>query len=414
MLTLASMLNRRWTLALTVLSIALSVALLLGVERVRQDARSSFTNTISGTDLVVGARSGRVQLLLHSIFRIGNASNNISWESYKKISAHPTVDWSIPISLGDSHRGFRVMGTSQNYFSDYTFANKQALVFSKGQPFEAVFDTVIGSEVARQLGYTLDQEIVVAHGVTDVVFARHYDKPFTVVGILEPTGTPVDRTVHVSLEGIEAMHIDWKSGARTGKKITAEEALSRDLQPKQITAFLLSLESKIAVLAIQRAINEFGEEPLLAVLPGIALQELWDLIAVGENALLTVSIFVVISSFIGLLTGLLTSLNERRREIAILRALGARRSHVVLLLLSEALITTLLGLLAGFALFAVAVASAQSFVQAQYGLYLTLSPPGAFEALFALGFVILSIVTGAYPAWRAYRQSLHDGMTPQH
>ncbi|MEM7293255.1 MAG: ABC transporter permease [Pseudomonadota bacterium] len=412
-LTLRSMFNRRLTLALTVFSLALSITLLLAVEKVRGDARSSFTNTISGTDLLVGARSGSVQLLLYSVFRIGNATNNISWESYEKIRSHSTVQWAIPISLGDSHRGFRVMGTSQNYFSDYSYGAKQSLAFAKGKAFDEVFDTVIGAEVAAQLGYPLGREIVLAHGLADVEFARHDDKPFTIVGILAPTGTPVDRTIHVSLEGIEAMHVDWQSGTRSSNTISAEEALQMDLQPTQITAFMLRLKSKIKVFAMQRAVNEFREEPLLAVLPGVALQELWDLVAVGENALLIVSGFVAVVSFIGLLTGVLVSLNERRREMAILRSLGARRYQIALLLLSESLLTTLMGIILGIAMFYMLTIAAQPIAQASFGLNIPPSLPGTRDVVLLAAFLLAGLVSGALPAWRAYRNSLHDGMTPR-
>ena len=138
-----------------VASIAISVALLLGVEKIRTEARSSFASTISGTDLIVGARSGDINLLLYSVFRIGNATNNISWESYQDITSRPEVAWAIPISLGDSHRGFRVMGTNGDYFEHYRFARTRALTLAEGKPFAEVFDTVLGADVAAQLGYQL-------------------------------------------------------------------------------------------------------------------------------------------------------------------------------------------------------------------------------------------------------------------
>jgi putative ABC transport system permease protein len=118
-LALRSLGNRRLTAILTILSIGLSVALLLGVEKVRSGARESFANTISGTDLIVGARGGGVQLLLYSVFRIGNASNNITWKSFQDVAARPEVAWIVPLSLGDSHRGFRVLGTTRDYFERY-------------------------------------------------------------------------------------------------------------------------------------------------------------------------------------------------------------------------------------------------------------------------------------------------------
>ncbi|WP_315982867.1 ABC transporter permease [Aliamphritea spongicola] len=207
-----SLLNRRTSVVLTIISIAVSVALLLGVEKVRDQAKQSFANTISGTDLIVGARSGSVQLLLYSVFRIGDASNNITWQSYQDIAGHSRVAWTIPISLGDSHRGYRVVGTNTDYFKHYKYGRKQPLVFTEGQQFSALHDVVLGAEVAAKLGYQMGDELVVAHGTGNASFAKHEDQPFKVSGILAPTGTPVDRALYVSLEAIEAIHVDWQSG----------------------------------------------------------------------------------------------------------------------------------------------------------------------------------------------------------
>ena len=236
-LAIKSLWNRRFTAALTLISIALSVALLLGVERLRTESRASFANTISGTDLIVGARSGSTQLLLYSVFRIGDATNNISWQSFQDLSQHPKVKWAIPISLGDSHRGFRVMGTTADYFHHYRYAGDRTLTVKQGAVFDDVYDAVLGAEVAQTLGYAVGDKIVIAHGSGQKNLFSHDDKPFTVVGILQRTGTPVDRTVHVSLAGIEAIHVDWQGGQRpSGLGISAERALQMDLTPSTINA----------------------------------------------------------------------------------------------------------------------------------------------------------------------------------
>jgi putative ABC transport system permease protein len=411
-LALKSVWNRRFTVALTVICIALSVTLLLGVERLRTDARSSFANTISGTDLIVGARSGAIQLLLYSVFRIGNATNNISWESYQDIMRQPQVAWAVPISLGDSHRGFRVMGTTPDYFQFYHFAGDRGLHLAEGRVFSDVFDAVLGAEAAEQLHYRLGQEIVIAHGAGRVNLVMHEDKPFHVVGILARTGTPVDRTVHVSLAGIEAMHLGWEGGAPLpGLHISAERARHSDLTPKTITAFLLGLKSKISTFQVQRVINEYPQEPLLAILPGVALQELWDLMGVAEKALLVISAFVVLVGLIGMLTVMLTSLNERRREMAILRSVGARPAHIFGLIIGEACSLTMLGVLLGAALFYALLLLAQPLMEARFGLFVGISWFSRHE-LVLLGMVLAAgLLAGAIPAFRSYRYSLSDGMT---
>jgi putative ABC transport system permease protein len=407
-----SLLNRRLTAALTLLSIALSVTLLIGVERVRVDARESFANTIAGTDLIIGARSGSVHLLLYSVFRIGNATNNISWKSYRDIAAQPSVAWSIPISLGDSHRGYRVMGTTQEYFTHYHYARDRGLEFDRGQPFNDLYDAVLGAEVAATLGYQLNDAIVIAHGANDVSFARHEDKPFKVVGILKRTGTPVDRTVHVSLEAIEAIHIDWQAGAPLpGLSISAEQARHKDLTPSAITAALVGLKSKIATFQVQRFVNDYAEEPLTAVLPGVALSELWGIIGIAENALLIVSAFVVVVGLSGMLTALLTSLNERRREMAILRSVGARPGHVFALIMGEAAALTLAGILLGLGLLYGLLLITRPIIEARYGIYIALDGLSTHELLL-LGIVLLAgFVVGTLPGYRAYKLSLADGLS---
>jgi putative ABC transport system permease protein len=411
-LSIASLWNRRATAALTVLGIALSVAMLLGVEKVRSDARSAFSNTISGVDLVVGARSGSVQLLLYSVFRVGNATNNISWQSYQDLKQHRDVAWSVPIALGDSHRGFRVMGTSDAYFERYRYASSERLRFAGGKPFEDLYDAVLGAEVAAQLGYVLNDAIVVTHGGGSIGITNHDDKPFRVVGILQRTGTPVDRTVHVSLEGIEAMHVDWASGVRLpGRAVSADRARSMDLSPKAITAALIGLKSRIAVFRVQRFINEYRQEPLLAILPGLALQELWDLMGVAENALRIVSTMVVVSGLLGMLTVILTSLEARRREMAVLRSVGARPIHLFGLFMSEAGLLAGAGAAVGMAILYAGIAIVGPFITREFGLHLPLSAPGGYELGLVAGVILAAFVVGAIPAFRAYRLSLADGLS---
>lgn len=406
-----SLLNRWVTAVLTILAIAVSVMLLLGVEKVRTGARSSFANTISGTDLIVGARSGDLQLLLYSVFRIGNATSNMTYESYEDIAANEAVAWIVPVSLGDSHRGFRVMGTSIGYFEHYRYRRDRELTFVAGAPFDDLFDAVLGSDVAAALDYELGDPIVVAHGLGDVSFAEHDDKPFVVAGILEKTGTPVDRTVHVSLEAIEAIHIDWQSGAQIpGQTVSAEEVRNMDLKPNAVTAAFVGLKSKLSTFKLQRAINEYAEEPLSAILPGAALQQLWGLIGTAETALGAISIMVVVTALLGMVTMVLATLNERRREMAILRSVGARPRTVLSLLVAEAGLLGLLGTFLGVIFLYVALLIIRPLVDAEFGLYLEISWLSQHELLSLLAIVIAGLFAGLLPALRAYRLSLADGM----
>ncbi len=409
-LALASLWARAVTVTMTILAIALSVVLFLGVEQVRNGARDSFANTISGADLIVGARSGSVQLLLYSVFRIGNATNNISWESYEDIADRPEVDWIVPISLGDSHRGFRVMGTTLDFFEYYRFRLDQQITVSSGAVMADLFDAVIGADVAASLGYEVGDPIVVAHGLAS--FTEHDDQPFRISGILAKTGTPVDRTVIVSMEAIEAIHVDWRGGGRIPGQSTPEaEIRQMDLTPQATTAALVGVSSPLEIFALQRAINDYREEPLLAILPGVALQELWGIVGVAETALIAVSAMVVMTALIGLMATVFSSLNERRREMAIFRAMGARPRTILALLMTEAGLTAGLGALLGLCLLYAVLLIARPVIDAAYGLWLPLTAPGLRE-LATLGIVIGSaLLVSLFPAIRAYRLSVSDGIT---
>ena len=412
-LTLKSAWNRRLSLSLTVLSIAISIMLLLGVDQVRKEAKRNFINTISKTDLIVGARSGPVNLLLYSVFRIGNATNNVSWESFEKLSSLKQVKWAIPLSLGDSHRGYRVLGTNTDYFKYYRFGGDRQLEFAEGGIFSHVYQVVLGADVAASLGYRLEDNIVVSHGLSSASFANHADKPFRVIGILKKTGTPLDRTLHVPLEGISAIHSDWKSGTRSPLHLNAQQALKMDLIPKEITAFMLGLKNRIATFRVQRQINEFDEEPLLAIVPGATLSELWRLLSHFEVILLAISTLVLVAGLIGMLTTIISSLNERRREMAILRAIGAHPYHIILLFMMETLIIVSLGIVLGIFLLYLLMFSVNPLLTEWTGLTLQIQAPDMQQWLLLAVIMSAGVLVSLVPGLIAYRHSLQDGLMPR-
>lgn len=410
-LALKSLSARRATAALTVFLIAVSVALLLGVEKLRHSARAGFENTISGTDLIVGARSGSLNLLLYSVFRLGDPTANISWETYEAFAGRSDVAWTVPLSLGDSHRGFRVLGTTRAYFEHYRYAGGLALAFAAGAPFDGVHDAVVGATVARALGYEPGDEIVVAHGLRATAFAEHKDSPFRVVGVLKPTGTPVDRTVHVSLEGIEAMHAGWEHGAPPARRIAPEKVHREALAPKQITAFLVGLNSKAAVLRYQRDANTYRREALSAIIPGVALAQLWSVTNAAEIALRAIAVLVVAAGLVAMMTALLTMLNERRREMAILRAVGARARDVFGLLMFESFALAGAGALLGAALFFGGLAVFGPMLQTLVSAPIASMRLALSDAAVLGGVVLAGLAVGAIPAALAYRNSLADGLS---
>ena len=501
-----SLLNRRLTAGLTVASVAMSVALLVAVDRIRAETKASFVNTISGVDLVVGARGGPLNLLLYAIFRVGDATSNISWESYQLIAARPEVAWSVPLSLGDAHRGFRVLGTTGDYFVHYRYGRDRALSFNTGKPFANAREAVLGAEVAAALNYAAGDSIVVSHGIGDVSFVHHDDAPFTVAGVLAYTGTPVDRTVHVSLAGIEAMHAepgehdhghdghvgdeDHDDHAEHGDgdhddhhdanaaadheaddhadhhggddhdenhhadddhhddaghegdhhegephadhasddhaaaehhaehqkddHVDAEDhhdhAAAVEPMPDAITACLVGLHSRPLALRLQRFVNEYDGEPLMAIVPGVTLQQLWELVSVAETALISVAVLVVIAGLIGMTTMLLAGLAERRREMAVLRAVGAGRGWVFALLIVESAMLAAAAAIVGAGAAHGMMFAGRAVLEDRFGLALAGGAPGLFDLAVVVGVTLAGVLAAAFPAWRAYRYSLADGL----
>lgn len=408
-----SLMNRKVSAFLTVIAIALSVALFLGVEKARNAAKEGFDNTISGTELIVGAPSGQINLLLYSVFRLGNATAEISWQAYEDLNAREDVAWTVPISLGDSHRGYRVLGTNLNYFEHYKYGQRQPLAFAEGARFDDLFDAVIGADVARSLGYELDAPIVITHGLGAGGLTDHENRPFRVAGILRPTGTPVDQTIHISLEAMTAIHVGWETGTRNplADSLSEETIRNFNLTPKTVTAVFVGLNNRATVLRTRRAINTNKSEPLLAIIPGQALAELWQVMSTAERVLLAISAFVIAVGLVSILTSILTSLNERRREMSILRATGARPGHIFALLILEAAVLGLIGAVLGAVMIQVIFGIAAPILSAQYGIALIGTGPGLVDLYTIIAVTIAALFLGIWPAMTALRRSLADGLT---
>ena len=405
-LALQSLLDRKGSVVLSLMAMTVSIFVLLGVEHIRHQTKENFSNTVSGVDLVVGARTGSLNLLLYSIFRIGAPTNNISWETYEAIASNAKVKWAVPLSLGDSHKGFRVLGTTGDYFDYFSYANQQHLNFAKGQAFHQVFDVVLGAQVAKKLGYQLGDTLALAHGIAATSFSLHDDRPFTVVGILAPTGTPVDQTLHVSLQGLEAIHIDWQQGVKMpGSTITQAELEKAKLQPKSVTALILGLESKMATFRVQRAINQYKQEPLLAILPGVALSELWQMMGVIENTLLLVSALVFIAACLGVSAMLLSSIRERQHEIQLLRVIGAPAYFLFFLIELEALFIALLSCVLGAGLLSLCLVFLQNYLLGHFGLHIGSNFLTGNHLSLMLAVICASVLVAIIPALSGYRQA---------
>ncbi|MDC7223511.1 MAG: FtsX-like permease family protein [Spirochaetales bacterium] len=408
-LALQSIINRKKILSLVFFSLCLSVTLFLGVQRTKEVTRNSFSRTISGTDLIVGARTGQVNLILYSVFHMGRAVNNMGFDAFKELASHDEVAWAIPLSMGDSYRGFRVIGTEPTYFEHYSYGRNRHLEFSQGAPFEEPFGVVLGAAAAKEFNHKVGDSIVVSHGVAKNSIDQHENLPFTITGILEGTGTPVDKSVFVPLEGITAIHLGWEGGFKS-RDVSREQALMKDLEPESITSALIGLKNRGTAFQFQRLVGDYEEEALMAILPGVALYELWGLVGVADKALTFISGAVVLVGLLSLLSTQLAVVNLRRREMALYRSLGATPKQLFQLLITESFLLTSAGCVAGLALLYL-IQLLLSILLKGSGFFMEISFPSPTEWLYFTLTLVLGTLISIIPAVSTYRQSLSDGMS---
>lgn len=397
-LAAASLLARRRTTGLMLLALTLSCALLFGVEKLRSEVRASAYASVGAVDLIVGARTAPETLLLATVFHYGALSTPLPRAVETRLASHPAVRFALPLSLGDSVAGLPVVGTVPAYFAHLGITPEGPLAFQAGGPFAGDEEVVLGAEAARRLGKDLGDALTLSHGLGAESFLEHEDHPLRVVGLLAPTGTPLDQRVLVSLEALHAAHEGAASGAS---------------ENENISALLLGLAPRAAALGLAAQLNRSGDPPLTAALPALTLAGLLRWLGAGEAVLQVLSAFVVVVALAGMLAMMLASLEQRRREMAVLRALGAGFPTLLFLLLTEALMLTGAAISLGLGLVHGGLALAAPALQSATGLALQDPGPTAREGLLALGALALATLSGLLPAWLAARRALMDGLSPQ-
>ncbi len=454
-LAMRSLANRRLTTILTVASIALSVALLVGVETVRRGIRESFAGTIRGTDLIVGARGGSQQLMLSSVFGLGAPAGTISWDTYQRWANHPAVEWTIPLSLGDSYYGYRVVGTTLAFYEYYRYRNDGTVELADGEFPIGDRDVVLGAEVAKARRLTIGSELALTHGLRGTGIMDHDEHPFKVVGILAPTFTPIDRSLYVTLGGIEGMHAGWENGVppvmgtppAIGEESPAADEHSHEGEAEHepghqhdpshhpdgnmdvhdhgtgemdhdhdhehgaISSFLLGTKNRFESLRLQREINTDMQEPLSAILPAVTLTELWHTIGYAEDGVRMISGAVLLVGLLGMLVALYSTLQERRREMAILRSLGAGPRRIAALLVLESGVLAFVGAVVGVVLVYGLLFFGSGLAERHFGIFIPITAPQKLEWIYLGGVVVAGLLIGLIPAWRAFRNALQDGLT---
>lgn len=452
-----SVLSRKVSVGLLIVSIGLSTMLMVGIYNITTTVKDNFTKSVSGTDLIVGAKTGDIQLLLYSIFHIGMPSQLMSWESYQFINNHPKVSWTIPFSLGDFHRGYSVVATTSMFFKHYMYSKNNALTFRFGNGFQAADDVVLGADVARSLGYEIGDQIGLSHGKVQLRSSHHHRKRFKVVGILKKTGTPVDSALFVSLHAMKLLHSsevhfsddhddehqhadrhddhddhyadahddydnhdDHHADAHDDHDNHDDHHRDHDnygddksqelVIDQPISGVLVGTTSKVQIFAVQQAIQSYGGESLSAILPGLTIVSLWDVIRSIETAFYFITIFVVMISFLGLLLAMVMSLNHRQREMSILRLLGATPLDIFTIILYESFLVMVAGVVLGIGFTALFVLGLTPWIESAVGMTIDLNILS--KDVFTLcAYVVLSgMIVGIIPAVIAYKRSLVDSI----
>ena len=475
-LVIQSLLNRWLSCLLIILTLAFSISLFFTVSRIQESVRSSFQNTISGVDSVVAARGGDLQILLNSVFLIGEPNSTIRWSTFKDITDNNKMNWAVPITLGDSHKGYRVIGTTNNYFKEIKYSSGKNIEFLSGNSFNDVFDVVLGNAVANKLEYNLGAEIIITHGLSDVGevhtfrsekenhsdhadhddhadeehdnhddhadeehdnhddhvdhddHAKHEEHDnhedhadegheghnhenlgFKVTGILKPTGTPIDNAVYVSLAGIEAMHTGW-IGNQKVIDVSIEQIMQSELKPKTISAIFVSLKNRTQVFQFQRDVLNYKEEAISSVMPGITLSRLWALTGNVDKAFKIITFFIIIIALLGMIAMTIAGLNGRRREMAILRSVGASPTNIVSLLLVESIIISLISCAIGYILMIIIFSIGKDYLQNNYGIFINSFSIKNYDLQMVISIICAALIATIVPAIQIYKNTLRDGL----
>lgn len=413
---------------LTGLSVALGVALYAAVSALREASEQGFQRSASICNLVVGAKGSSLQLVLNTLYHMGQSPGNVPYSLYQEVDSMRGVEWAVPLAVGDTYRGHRIVGITSNFFDEVQLGredNAEPLRFTAGEGFSygraqldalkaeldeheehgedhtghdhfiedhpELYFAVLGAEAAKNTGLGVGDSIVPSHGLDEGAFDHHEEAACRIVGVLERTGTPIDRAIYVPL-GTYYVIDDHQPDERT------VEGGARD--PRGVSGILVNARAGFYKINVWRDLNDRLDAQ--AAQPPQEVKALFELVGTADRVLRLVSLLVVVVALVGVMVAIYNTMGARRKEFAILRALGARRSTVLGLVTAESASIALLGGLLGLLLATVALAVASGRVQELTGVSLAVSP--GLAELQLLGAVVLAgALAGLVPAWSAYR-----------
>lgn len=399
----------------TVFAVALAAGLTMAVFSIQRQAEAAFAGEEIGFDAVVGARGSQLQLVLNTVFHLETSPGNIPWKLYDELRRDPRVATAIPYALGDNYFGHRLVGTSAELFHMQGESGREIYRLANTDPPGRWFDdkrmeAVLGSFVAERQGLSVGDTFSPYHGLTFDPEQRHNEQ-YTVVGILEPTNSPADRVIWIPIEGVFRMGGHVLRG--TGEVYQAQAGREIPDENKEVSAVMLKLKNPQAGIMLAQTINKQGKVATMAWPIGAVMAELFNKLGWAYRVLELVAYLVVVVSVAAILASLYNTINERRREFAILRALGARKTHVFAAIVLEAAAIGSLGAIAGFAVYATILAVAAQLVHAQVGVVLNVFAIHPVLWWTPIGVIVASAAVGVVPAMKAYATDVATNLAPQ-
>ena len=379
---------------ITALSIALAGGLLMSVWVVKEQSQRTFTQVNTGFDAVLGARSSKLQLVLNAIFHLEASPGNVAASDYEYIKRHPAVKLAIPIAVGDNLRGYRIVGTIPEFFTDVEYTPGRHFALSAGKLFDpSAKEAVVGSFAARKLGLAVGDTFHPFHGLIYDARNQHAET-FLVTGILAPSNTPADKVVWIPIHGLQTM---------SGHDPRAAT---------DVSAVLVQLRSPSAGFMLDIMYNKQGNRLTFAYPIGAIMAELFQRIGWFDKVLALVAYLVAIVSAAGVLVAIYNSMASRRRDIAILRALGAGRLFLFGAIVLEATAIGAIGMALSFAAYAGIVSAVAVIIQDQTGVLIETFAYSPVMLWAPAGMIALCAVCGLLPAWKAYRTDVAENLAP--
>lgn len=401
----------RLSTMITAVSIALATGLLMSVFSIRDQANAAFISGTFGFDAVLGARGSKLQLVLNAIYHLETSPGNLNWEMVQAISENPAVQQAIPYALGDNYFGYRIVGTTDQLFEHSEIRKGHQLrIKSGGRQFDNMRqEAVVGSFVAQKTGLKPGDIIHPYHGLSFDPNTKH-DEEYVVVGIMEPTNSPVDRVIFIPIEGVFRMSGHVLRG--DGDEFIPEQGQIIPDEHKEVSAILLKLKNPQAGFSLDQTINKQGKVATLAWPIAMVMAELFDKLGWVHHVLSLVAYLVVLVACASIIASVYNTIHDRRKQIAILRALGANRNDIYRLILVECAAIAGLGAVLGYLVHFGIMGLAGGILRSQTGIMLNIVQMQSVHLWIVPAMMVLGMIAGILPANKAYRTDVGSQLSP--